>query len=241
MNAPMRRLEKASFEAEISSVKRMWEIREGQNPIERIAKVAVGACLKSRVVRSLVSPPTHIQSPEGYSFIGKGWEQAVYRKDDQVLKVLHDTANKYADLTPHNLAEKLQTETDICKEQLGPRWVPTEFDIMPMGDLGQDTVVARQPFIEARASFVTTHALARDTKVATAEKNDFADSLTQLHSNTGLHADIIGCNNIYLVEGSGLTMVDTIPVDAAQQAVAMPDGRPIGEHITEGLTRLRVG
>lgn len=233
------RLGVAIAEAEGASVQDMWRARSHQQMIERMAKVALGAALKSNVVRRYAKE--YIQKHcglEGYEYIGNGMEQTVFRKGSSILKVMHTHISKYRETPADTIAEKLQTESDICRSQLGGTWVPTDFDIL-VDENGTERIVAYQPFIDAAEKFHNMRGITKSRRVDSAQRYVFADQLEELHGNTGLHADILGRYNVLLGADRELAIVDTIPVDGDMQRRVEPNGQSMLQHIEEQVAVLR--
>ena len=244
MNYTQAKLGVAVAEAEVSSVREMWDARKHQPTTQRRAKAAVGAVLQSKLLRDYALKHVVNNNPysdylEGYTYLGVGMEQVVYRKGDQVLKFVHDSNGHFNGIDLHDVAEKLQTETDQCKALLGDRWVSTDFDVVTETGSGLSSVVAYQPFIAPEFSFGSMTVLSADTAIPSEEKREFADQLSELHTATLLHADVLGQHNVFATGDARLTILDTIPVDASVQETIAGDGRTVAEHIVERIDLLR--
>ncbi len=232
------RLNLMLVEAERKSVRSMWQVRRHQPPVERIAKVALGVALQNKTVRDAVKCHK-MRTPDlpGYRYVGSGMEQRVYRNGSNVLKLLYST-DKFGSMKPDDIAEKLQRETDVCKEVLGPVWLSTEFDVLELPSTGLPTVVSRQQFVPHRKAYPSMQDLAADQSVTAIAKDCFADNLQHLHATTGLQADLLGVNNV-LLGTQGLTIIDTIPVDASVQQQIGVSGRTVAEDIQSQLDTIR--
>ncbi len=230
MNPELRKINLMLHEAESHSVRRMWEVRAHQPLPQRVAKVAMVMAFRSSTIRGIVRSHPAIENDfPWHELKGEGCEQKVYAKGKKVLKHMK-AMDRYAGMSVDDVAHKLQTNSDRAKEHLGQHWLKTDFDVVVLPFSGERVVVARQPLITPDASYYQPAQLAADTSVDSAAKRDFAEKLQDFHGATGLHADLIGANNVVSVNRV-LVVPDTIPVEASIQAQPYDELSTIGAEI----------
>lgn len=233
------RLEKMLFEAENKSVSEIWEVRDGQPLAERLAKTALGSVFQSEYARRALRTTMLWRDLPGYHTIGQGDEQIVYRRSKSILKVLHNT-DHYGSMGVEEIAQKLQIDSDKCRDQLGKIWTPTNYDTKVIRSIGQKVVVAEQPFVSQANFHLSMEHLSADAKVSQAAKTEFAEGLGSLHSSTGLQADVVGVNNTASLDDGTIVVIDTIAVDQRrQQDLDQGSGLMIGELIDQKVDLLR--
>lgn len=238
--------EKSKFElmvkeAERKSLKDMWKVRRHQPLPKRITKMAVGTVLQSSAAREYALKYSKTARDfRGYRRVGEGEDQTVYRKDGEVIKLLYSALRRYPGVKPRDVAETLQVTTDKCKPHMRNIWVPTDFDVVILPVSQEEAVIARQPYMDPRTSYLTMDDLASDSCVPNREKHEFAERMEELHQATGLYVDVLGPNNICLSRTTGgLATLDTIPIGIELQQELRDDGRTYASHVKANIDMLR--
>jgi len=210
----------------------MWQRRNNQQPVKRVASVAIGTLFQSEFIRTYVRTRLYVNKnfPE-YTYLGAGYEQRAYRRGKEVLKIL---IMEFPGLSLEDTAEKLQCYSDTCRREIHKIWTPTQFEVAKLPVTGGSAVVARQPYRESRVSYYDMYELARDKSVSSREKRQFAHELEGLHELTGLYADIRGNHNV-LYGAGGFIIVDTILIDGQRQDFRVSDNLTAAEDVQSKL------
>lgn len=217
-------LQKAVYsaaEAERLSFRERLHKRRNQGLFKCLGKAAVGS-----ITKSLIDVPRIIRlSDARYEIIGGGYENIVYASSDEVLKVnVRTLAKDKEEVTDE--AQKRQLDFNLCAEYLGPHWLQTDY--LTTDFMNAYAVGAIQQRLHPAKSFDSVEEMVayRDDPEYTAQLESLFTAVTDLYQKTSYYPDLLGPNNIHLMDDMGgpkLIITDTQPASPETQQKLIPN------------------
>lgn len=212
----------ASAEAKRLSFADRLKKRADQPMLRRLGKAAAGNLFKHIVdVPQLISEP-----PRQFELINNGLSNLVYASADQVMKVNVRTLSDVPEKVELEVQKSVQI-FDMCKEYMGRHWLDTSYNTRQF--LGKSVVESRQPRLYPVTIFESVEELLdhSDDEAYIDELESLFESIAELYINTGFYPDLLGANNIALIEDEAsqptLVILDTDPASPAAQQQNIPN------------------
>lgn len=226
----------AAAEAKRLSFSDRLRKRSDQSFLKRLGKAAAGNLFKA-----LLDVPTTIEKDgRRYDLLGNGFENLIYADESSVLKfnVRTLTVNQ---AQAEAEAVRQEHDFDLCKSYLGDHWLDTTFRVSDF--MGRYVVEARQRFVVPvrKFSMVEEMLIYRDDPEYNQQLEDLFVAIGNLYQNTGYYPDILGANNLALIESifgdQTIVILDTGVASTEHQQNMVPNQNiRIKDAITERLS-----
>lgn len=226
----------ASAEARRLSFKDRLIKRADQPVIARLGKAAAGNFFK----HFIDIPKAIIEDSNRYELINSGLANLIYASPEQVIRINVRTLSTDQEKVAKEV-QKSRATFELCNEHMGEHWLDTHYAVRRF--LERYTLEARQPRLNPIAVFRSVEELLEynNDEAYVDQLESLFSAIANLYRHTGFYPDILGINNIALVQDgldrSKLVILDTDPASPTTQQRRVPN-KPIviGDAINEKLT-----
>ncbi len=209
-----------------NSLDKIWQDRENQPKLKKIAVTAICGGLKADTVNRAVLRACIGGLPEsGHTELGFGYQQFVLlsesKRRDEVRKIIFDTTTKDIQKTEY-LSQEFDNQYQILASYLGESALKTEYKPTILSSFSKLrsarwAVSSLQPYVEAEPVFSRFGELNEDAIYSISNKNtlnSFIASSVKYNEETGNYVDLVGYGNLGVSQGE-LLLIDTVPLDSS--------------------------
>lgn len=210
--------------------------RADQPVITRLGKAAAGNFFKHLID----IPKEIIEDSNRYELINSGLANLIYASTEQVIRINIRTLSTDQEKVIKEV-QKSRAAFELCNEYMGEHWLGTHYAVRQF--LGRSALEARQSRLYPIAIFRSVEELLKygDDEAYVDQLGSLFSAIANLYQHTGFYPDILGANNIALVQDgldrSKLVILDTDPASPTTQQQRVPNQSIIiGDAIKEKLT-----